>query len=234
MAKDLTNEVEYYYDYHPLEEDLMGETSWHDSLIDYLKAVLLWLFRGQDCAIYSNLNFYRTRNRKEYPIAPDLAVIKGIPFRHVRSWTLWSNPAPQVVFEILSEETWQKDLEEKPAKYAKMGVLEYFAYDPYDQPINRNTASRLVGWRLNPERHEMVKLEMTEQGCLWSAQLDSWLVPDQSYLHLYDRSHQLRLTGEQAQAQLAEAGAERAAAAIRQAQVLAEKLRSLGINPDEL
>src|SRR5436309_5675630 len=103
MARDL-KKVQYYYDSHPTEEDLMGEPSWHASLIDYLKAVLRWLFRGQACAIYDNLNFYQTRDTMEYPVAPDIAVIKGIDFRHLRSWRVGkTGPAPQVVFEIASE-----------------------------------------------------------------------------------------------------------------------------------
>lgn len=52
MAREISNQVQYYYDYHPTEEDLMGETAWHSELIDYLKAVLLWLFHDQTCAIY--------------------------------------------------------------------------------------------------------------------------------------------------------------------------------------
>ena len=255
MAKEL-NRVQYYYDSHPTEEDLMGETSWHDTLIDYLKAVLSWLFRGQVCAIYSNLNFYQTRNPREYPVAPDIALIKGITFRHTRSWTLASGePAPQVVFEILSEETWKKDIREKPGKYASMGVQEYFAYDPLEPPIRRGGAPRLMGWRLTPQHQEMVSIEANREGWLWSEQLESWLVPDEAYLRLYDREQQMRLTEAEAQAQRAEIEAERAEveaeraeieaeraeladeraeAAMRKAEALAEKLRSLGINPDEI
>ena len=248
MAKEL-NKVQYYYDSHPTEEDLMGETSWHDTLIDYLKAVLSWLFRGQVCAIYSNLNFYQTRNPKEYPVAPDIALIKGIAFQHTRSWTLVSGePAPQLVFEILSEETWKKDMREKPGKYASMGVQEYFAYDPLEPPIRPGNASRLLGWRLDAQRGEMVEIVANPDGWLWSQQLESWLVPDEAYLRLYDRDHQLRLTGEEAQAQRAELADERAEveaeraeladeraeAAMRKAEALAKKLRSLGINPDEI
>lgn len=50
--------------------------------------------------------------------------------------------------------------------------------------------------------------------------LDSWLVPDEQYLRLYDNHGQLRLTREEAEAKRADA--------------LAEKLRSLGIDPDQL
>ena len=114
MAKQVEHEVAYYYDFHPTEEDLMGETSVHANLVHYLIEVLKWLFRGQICAIYENLNFYQTSNPKEYPLAPDIAVIKGVAFQSVRSWRVGtSGPAPQVVFEIASEETWTNDLREK-------------------------------------------------------------------------------------------------------------------------
>ena len=86
MGKNLQNEVEYYYDSHPTLEDLMGEISIHADLVRYLMLVLAWLFRGQRCAIYENLNFYQTPNSREYPLAPDIAVIKGVDYRHLRSW----------------------------------------------------------------------------------------------------------------------------------------------------
>jgi Uma2 family endonuclease len=261
--KDLKKSVQYYYDSHPTEEDLMGETSWHSTLVDYLKAVLTWFFREQACAIYDNLNFYQTYNDKEYPVAPDLAIVKGKPFHHMRSWAVGrGEPVPQVIFEILSLETWKKDLREKPAKYASMGVLEYFAYDPTEPPLSPATAARLWGWRLDARRNIMVELSPNSSGWLWSEQLESWLVPDQTYLRLYDRSHQLRLTGEEAkdrlaeearlkarlaneraelaneQAELANEQAEladqRAEEATRRAEAFAAKLRTLGIDPDDL
>ena len=213
MAREINHKMQYYYDSHPTEEDLMGENSWHSSLIDYLKAVLHWLFRGKICAIYDNLNFYQTRDLMEYPVAPDIAVIKGTEFRHMRSWKIGeTGPDPQVVFEILSDETWKKDLDDKPGKYASMGVQEYFAYDPNEPQVRRGNAPRLVGWRFDPQRRAMVEMAANAEGWLWSEQLESWLVPDQAYLRLYDRQYQLRLTREEA---------------------LAEKLRSLGVNPDE-
>ena len=234
MAKDL-DQVHYYYDSHPTEEDLMGETSWHASLIRYLYAMLSWLFRGQVCAIYDDLSFYQTLNYGEYPVAPDIAVIKGVSYRHTRNWVLSNgDPSPHVVFEILSEETWKKDVREKPSTYANMGVLEYFTYDPHEPPLRRGNLPRLQGWRLNTQSKAMVPLIANHEGWLWSEQLESWLVPDGIYLRLYDRDHQMRLTEAEAQAQQADIEAERAEAALRKAQALAEQLRALGINPDEI
>ena len=245
MTQDITHNVQYYYDSHSTEEDLMGKTTWHTSLVSYLNAVLTWLFQGQVCAIYKNLNFYQTTEPMEYPVAPDLAVIKGIAFRHVKSWAVGRiGPAPQVVFEILSEETWKKDEREKPDMYASMGVQEYFAYDPHDPPLSRSTALRLRGWCLDGQDKKMVEIPANVVGWLWSEHLESWLVPDHIYLRLYDREHTMRLTGVEAQAKRAEEAVRvleqakearsRALEATKHVQVLAEKLRSLGINPDEL
>ena len=93
MAKHIEHEVAYYYDFHPTEEDLMGETSVHATLVHYLIGVLTWLLHGQVSAVYENLNFYQTSNPKEYPLAPDIAIIKGIDFQHVRSWRLTQTEA---------------------------------------------------------------------------------------------------------------------------------------------
>ncbi|HVB73583.1 MAG TPA: Uma2 family endonuclease [Ktedonobacteraceae bacterium] len=242
MARHIEDEVEYYYDSHSTEEDLMGETSFHADLVTYLMEVLRWLYHGQVYALYENLNFYQTANPKEYPLAPDIAVIKGVSRPPIRSWRVGkSGPAPQVVFEIASEETWKKDLEEKPSRYARMGVQEYFAYDPHDPPLPRSANRRLFGWRLEQDSQTMQAMPVGAAGSLWSACLESWLVPDGATLRLYDRSGQMRLTYAEAEAQRADTEARRARAAFqraemeaRRAQALAEKLRSLGIDPDQV
>ena|SRR3989442_1421797 len=55
MGEHIENdEIYYYYDSHVTEKDLMGEPSNHSKLVHYLWDVLLWLFHGQQCAIYKN------------------------------------------------------------------------------------------------------------------------------------------------------------------------------------
>jgi Uma2 family endonuclease len=228
MVKQIENEVAYYYDSHPTEEDLMGETSDHATLVSYLMAVLKWLFHGQRCAIYENLNFYQTGNKYEHPLAPDIAAIKEVSFQRVKSWRIGTTgPAPHVVFEIASEETWTKDLNEKVWKYARMGVQEYYAYDPNDPPVWRGVSGRLIGWKLDEETQVMRKLPVDPGGRLWSFYLNSFLVPDGQYLRLYDRYGQMRVTKDEAETVRAEAEA-------RKSQAFAEKLRSLGIDPDQI
>src|SRR5438105_11249757 len=149
MAKEMHNEVAYRYDFYPTEEELMGDNSVHLDLMLYLLLVLRWLFHEQPCAVYGNLNFYQTSDPEEYPLVPDVAVIKGVKYQDRQSWRVGhTGPAPQVVFEIASPKTWAKDLEEKPRRYARMGVQEYFAYDPNERPLLKERPQRLFGWRL--------------------------------------------------------------------------------------
>ncbi len=225
MARHIEDEVVYYYDLYPTKEDLMGETAIHDWLVDYLKQVLRWLFREQTCAIYANLNFYQTSHYKEEPLAPDLAVIKGSDFQFVTSWRVGkTGPAPHVVFEIASKETWAKDQNDKPLRYARMGVQEYFAYDPNEPLLDREASSRLTGWQFDAARREMQKMPLRPDSSLWSMQLDSLLVPGGKYLYLSDRQGRLRLTQGQAEAERADAEAQARRAEARRAE--AEKRRA--------
>src|SRR5207249_3660489 len=102
--------------------DLMANTAIHSRLVRYLVSVLEQLFEGEDCTIYDNLNFYQTSNIREHPVAPDLAVVKGVSWQDVTSWmTGRDGPSPQVVIELASKETWETDRKEKVARYAQLG-----------------------------------------------------------------------------------------------------------------
>ncbi len=221
MAKQI-NEVVYYYDLHPTEGDLMGQTSVHARLRRYLMDVLTWLFWGQRCAIYDSLNFYQTPDVYEYPMSPDIAVIKGVDDDDVTSWRVNKDgPAPQVVFEILSAKTWKADLNEKPAHYARLGVQEYFAYDPNTPLLDRKASSRLAGWQLDPLTRQMQPLSLLPNGSLWSVHLDSFLVPGGKRLYLADRQGHRRLTQAQAEKRRADAEAQARQAEQRRAQFIA-------------
>jgi hypothetical protein len=134
-----------------------------------------------------------------------------------------------VVFEVLSSETWKKDLEEKPAIYGRLGVQEYYVYDPNVPPLAGTTAKRLFGWQFNPVWQQMLPLLLRPDGSLWSPELDSSLLPDGDMLRLYDRQWHRRLTEAEARAQQAMMAehqarieAEARQAAERQARIEAE------------
>lgn len=242
----LDDEFEHYYDLHPTKEDLMGESAAQSNLILYLINVLRQLYATEQCFVISNLNIYKLRQVNEYPLAPDIAVFKGvfipdIGARTLRSWRLYEQdrPPPQVVFELSSKETWREDLRDKPAKYAAIGVQEYHAYEPNNPPYWPKTMGRLRSWRLVNGR--MVEQRKDAQGGIWSNALDSRLMPDGILLRLYDRDGRMRLT--EGEAERAAKEAERAAREDERVAKETEraakeaawaKLRELGIDPNEL
>ncbi len=73
-----------------------------------------------------------------------------------------------------------------------------------------------------------------KQGRLWSEQLQCWLVAEGPYLRLYNHKYQQCLTEAQAEALLRKQATEQAEEQARRAEAFAAKLRSLGINPDEV
>jgi len=231
-AQETASEFFHYYDSHPTKEDLMDKSAAQSRLIFYLLKVLEWMYRAEGWFVVSNLNIYRLRRRHEYPLAPDVSVFKGIVAAKPNARTLRSRRLyepgripPQVVFELASEETWREDLEEKPAKYAELGVREYYAYEPNDPPYWPTESGRLRGWWL--ENGAMTEQPHDQQGRSWSAELESWLAPDGALLRLYDSDGQLRLT--EGEAERAAKEAERAAKEAAWA-----KLRALGIDPQSL
>src|SRR6266568_4301216 len=225
MAKELEHEVAYYYDLYPTKEDLMGVTSDHSTLVRYLMEVLTSFFEGQICAVYENLNFYQTDYYKEDPLAPDIAVIKGVIFRRTRSWRVGkSGPAPQVVFEIASKETWQKDLQEmslRPDGTLWSMHLESFLVpdgpylrltDPYGQRRLTKAEAEAAARQIADRRAEVEARRAEAEA---------------------RRAHAETQRAE-AEAAARQAEARRAEAAERRAEALAERLRSLGIDPDQI
>ncbi|MEI6047159.1 MAG: Uma2 family endonuclease, partial [Chloroflexota bacterium] len=176
-------EEDYYYDMHPTKEDLMGESVAQQDLMSHLISLLKELYHIEGWFVSGNLNIYRTADKKEYPLAPDVALFKGVVLSRatrvpLRSWkmVLPERPAPTVVFEICSKETWKDDLKKKPEKYRQMGVKEYYAYDPNMPQYWSDRPNRLRGWHY--QAGELIELKLDERGWLWSNELDSWLVPD--------------------------------------------------------
>lgn len=258
-----TNHIERYYDTHEVEGAELTQSVDHYLIIQYLILVMQWIFSGKGIGVVSNVNFYRTGHPNEAPISPDIAVVEGLPEnrkpKDKSSYYVGENSsAPRVVFEIASEATWRQDLEDKPAKYFTLGVNEYYVYDLNEQTLwtkNWRDYSRLIGWHRSSASGEFELITKDKFGRLWSDELASWLVVESVGLRLYDVNGQLRLTEAEALQQRLEAEKLRAEAETRRAeterlkaeaetrraniadlenQKMAQKLRELGINPDEI
>ncbi|MCU0490276.1 MAG: hypothetical protein MUD01_01615 [Chloroflexaceae bacterium] len=68
----------HYYDLHPTREDFTGSSAVQGHLVRYLVSLLEWHYRAEGWFIATDLNIYRRKQRNEYPIAPDVALFKGV------------------------------------------------------------------------------------------------------------------------------------------------------------
>lgn len=114
------------------DDEEMSETTLHFELINYLfNALKLFLKSREDVFVASNL---RVSYDEKHPLkwyAPDVLVAFGVENRVRSSYHLPTEKVmPQVIFEIASEQTADKDVGEKYLTYSKLGVEEYYLLDP--------------------------------------------------------------------------------------------------------
>jgi Uma2 family endonuclease len=222
------------------EEEEMPESNLQLMLMFYLISVLKYWYAEQGWFVGGNLLIIPPKEtaqaRKFTSLCPDIMVCIGTVLTEAEQQALssWNmnepnRPAPTVVFEISSEATWTVDLEWKSVWYGQLGVREYFAFDP--QQLWRGSTVQLRGWRY--VKGQAVELELDKRGRLWSAELDSYLVPDGVRLRLTDRRGRQRLNKEEAaelaqrQSDLARRKAEQQARAEQRARQAEQQARLL-------
>ena len=124
----------------------MAETDTHRKQMMYLLDALEDHFRNDpNVYVAGNLFLYYEEGNPTEVVAPDVFVVKGVPKRDRRIYQVWKeNKGPDVVFELTSRGTRQKDLGSKKGVYEVLGVEEYFLFDPFGEYLT----PRLVGFRL--------------------------------------------------------------------------------------
>ncbi|ULB45833.1 Uma2 family endonuclease [Limnospira fusiformis KN01] len=102
---------------------------------------LAWLFAEEpNVFIAGDLLWYPVQGNNKLCQAPDVMVAFGVPKGDRGSYQQWqeNNIAPQVVFEILSPNNTEKEMNRKLLFYDRYGVEEYYIYDPQK--------NKLTGW----------------------------------------------------------------------------------------
>ena len=127
----------------------MAESEAQLRAILYLVTALYAHFRDrEDVYVGADMFIYHERGNPEAAVAPDVFVALGAPKRTGErrlSYKLWEEPTgPDFVLEVASRRTWVIDRDEKRALYARLGVEEYWLYDPTGERIR----SRLRALRL--------------------------------------------------------------------------------------
>ncbi|MCI0692691.1 Uma2 family endonuclease [candidate division KSB1 bacterium] len=117
----------------------MAETNPHVSFIIHVRQILRhWLRPVEKACVYADMFIYYREGHPKARVAPDVFVVWGVPYDELRrSYKLWEEQqAPQVIFEITSRETQTVDLGKKRFLYARLGVAEYYLFDPFGEYLN--------------------------------------------------------------------------------------------------
>jgi Uma2 family endonuclease len=242
-----------------------------DATRDYLLycvAVLENYFKSRRGVYVSgNLFIYYQEGSPKQVISPDVFVVFGVNQRKRKSYKTWEEGGqlPQFILEITSHSTRKQDEVTKPELYARLGVSEYFQYDPTGDYLT----PQLKGQRLINGVYQPLEMgrNWLELDCIYSQNLglDLCLEPraesnTSASLRLYDPATRTKLLSYEELAQAkqdaeqeillerqqteaeqkraeaeqkrAEAEQKRAEAEHQRAERLAERLRSLGIEPE--
>lgn len=199
--------------------------------IVYLYDNLCALFADrEDVFVAADLLWYPMEGHPEVRSAPDVMVVIGRPKGHRGRYKQWEeqNIAPQVVFEIISPGNRYAGLVEKFRFYERHRVEEYYRYDPDLGVLN--------GWVRREgtlERVEEMEGWVSPRLGIRFALEDGMLVvyrPDGErfipYVELRQRMEQEKARAEAISRELEQ---ER-----QRAERLAQKLRDLGISPEEV
>ena len=159
----------------------MGETDFHSIALRFLCDALQDFFAGLDVYIAMNLLMYYKQGEPEGHRDPDILVAKGVGTHKRRSFRFWEEKhKPCVLFEIASRKTRKEDLGAKRTLYQRLGIAEYFVFDPegkYLDPV-------LQGFRLR--KGVYVPMKADAAGSLVSRRLGLRLLPEDEMLRLVD------------------------------------------------
>ena len=126
----------------------MAENDAQRSAIMYGIGALMRHFRDRrDVYVSGDLLIYYEEGNPRVSIAPDVFVVFGVEKRQRLNYKLWEEGrAPSFVLEVASPSTWREDVGRKRSVYARLGVREYWQYDP----LGEHLPARLQGERLTP------------------------------------------------------------------------------------
>jgi Uma2 family endonuclease len=199
---------------------------------------LAWLFAGDpNVFVAGDLLWYPVEGNNKIKVAPDVMVVFGRPKGDRGSYQQWleENIAPQVVFEIFSPGNRFTEMNQKQAFYDRRGVEEYYLYDP-----ERNDFS---GWIRSEGRLDVIEpIEnwvSPRLGIRFDSSPEELQIyrpdgePFASYEEVSRRLEQAEQRAEQAEHR-AEQAEQRAEQAEQRAALLAERLREMGIDPEQV
>ena len=110
----------------------MAESDSQRIPLTYAVDRLRYYFRNHaDVYASGNLLIYYEEGNPRARVAPDVFVVFGVRNVERSSYRLWEEgKGPDFVLEITSRATWREDQRKKRELYRRLGVREYWQYDP--------------------------------------------------------------------------------------------------------
>lgn len=133
----------------------MAETDLHGEEMRALIDVLKDRYRDEaDVYVAGNNFLYYEEGNPSAQISPDVYVVHGVSNRKRRTYKLWMEKRPpSFVIEVSSRKTWVEDVGSKKAVYARIGVEEYFLFDPEGDYLDPT----LRGYRLARGEYQRIR-----------------------------------------------------------------------------
>lgn len=136
----------------------VGETDWHvKALLDTLETLQRHFADRPEVYVAGDNFLYWNESTPKVCLSPDVYVVKGAGNHSRRVFQTWEEGGltPNIVFEITSRGTKEKDFEEKLFLYEQeLRVPEYFLFDPegdYQDPP-------LIGYRLHEGEYQPISI----------------------------------------------------------------------------
>ncbi len=121
--------------------------------LDLLNSLRSRFSSRSDIYVAADMSLYHREGKAQGRTAPDVMVIKGVPNQEQRISETWDEGVvPCTIFEITSRATFLEDTIVKAPLYAKLGVAEYFLFDPEGNYFDE----RLIGNRLEDGLYEAI------------------------------------------------------------------------------
>ena len=89
-----------------------------------------------DVYVSGDLLIYYEEGNPRVSVAPDVFVVFGVEDRMRMNYKVWEEgKGPDFVLEVASPSTWREDVGRKREVYARLGVKEYWLYDPLGEHL---------------------------------------------------------------------------------------------------
>lgn len=178
---------------------------------DLHREILIWILQAlmqhfnNDVYVSGDILMYDQQGNPRRSISPDVLVTFGIGQKQRRTYKVWEEgKSPEFVMELSSENTYQNDLTRKMARYAEMGIQNYFLYDAEGLYL----PEQLMGFTLVDGSYEAIAADA--DGKIYSDALGLSFQLEEDRLGIYDpeTGEWLQTAAEAAEAEVARLQAE--------------------------